>query len=60
MKFEVSAAGRVPVPLAPKGVRSFPLLSCRSGGYNMKEKGEYYKLHYSRVSGITKTAKDKT
>jgi hypothetical protein len=31
-----------------------------SGGYDMKETGEYYKLHYSRVSRIAKMAKNKT
>jgi putative transposase len=35
-------------------------LSYDSGGYSMKEIGEYYKLHYSRVSKIIKKAKDKT
>jgi hypothetical protein len=35
-------------------------LSYESGGYSMKEIGEYYKLHYSRVSRIIKMAKDKT
>jgi len=35
-------------------------LSYESGGYSMKEIGEYYKLHYSRVSRIIKIAKDKT
>lgn len=35
-------------------------LSYDSGGYSMKEIGEYYKLHYSRISRIIKTAKGKT
>ena len=35
-------------------------LSYESGGYSMKEIGEYYKLHYSRVSRIIKMAKSKT
>lgn len=33
--------------------------SYASGGYSMKEIGDYFKLHYSRVSRIIK-AKDKT
>jgi len=35
-------------------------LSYESGGYSMKEIGEYYKLHYSRVCRIIKMAKGKT
>ncbi len=35
-------------------------LSYESGGHSMKEIGQYYKLHYSRVSRIIKAAKDKT
>ena len=31
-----------------------------SGGYSMKEIGEHYGLHYSRVSRIVKKARDKT
>jgi REP element-mobilizing transposase RayT len=31
-----------------------------SGGYSMKEIGDYFGLHYSRVSRILKKAKDKT
>ena len=31
-----------------------------SGGYSMKEIGEYFGLHYSRISRILKKAKGKT
>jgi putative transposase len=32
----------------------------QSGGYTLKEIGQYYKLHYSTVSGIIKNHKSKT
>jgi len=35
-------------------------LSYDSGGYSMKEIGDYYQLHYSRVSRILKKARIKT
>jgi len=34
--------------------------SYQSGGYTLKEIGEYFGLHYSSVSGIIKNHKSKT
>ena len=33
------------------------LLSYASGGYSMKEIGDYYQIHYSRVSRIINSKK---
>jgi len=32
----------------------------KSGGYSLKEVGDYFKLHYSTVSGMIKNHKSKT
>lgn len=43
------------------GSRDIAILNAyASGGYSMKEIGEYFGLHYSRVSRIVKKAKGKT
>jgi len=36
------------------------ILAYASGGYSLKEVGDYFKLHYSTVSGIVKNHKSKT
>jgi len=42
-------------------VRNEAIVSAyESGGYSLKEVGDYFKLHYSTVSGIVKNNKSKT
>ena len=43
-----------------KGRNEAIISAYESGGYSLKEVGDYFKLHYSTVSGIVKSHKFKT
>lgn len=64
---EVPAVQRRPVPksisdyeTASKHRNEAIVAAYRSGGYTLKDIGEYFGLHYSTVSGIIKNQKPKT